>query len=74
MIFSFEGHRWRTRKEYNRLLNLTAAERYKLDELLKSRLRALGFDMTPFYPPAGTPTFDDVTYYMDSTTIKFDAG
>lgn len=63
MIFSREGYRGRAYRDYLRLLNLTAAERYKLDEMLKARLKNLGFDMTKFYPSAGGITFDDVTVY-----------
>lgn len=72
MIFSTEGYRWRTYRQYQRLLRLSAQERYKVDELLKQRMRALGFDLTMFYPPAGEVTADDVTYYADSTTITAD--
>lgn len=51
MIFSSEGYQGRHLQQYKRLLRLSDEERYKLDPILKDRLEAMGFDMTPFYPP-----------------------
>jgi len=72
MIFSMEGYQGRTLRQYRRLVQMSAEERYALDSALKDRLRALGFDMAPFYPPAGSATADDVTYYADTTNITAD--
>lgn len=70
--FSKEGYRGRALRDYNKLKRLKAVERYKLDEVVKLRLRSLGFDMTDFYPPAGDLSWDDETVYFDSTTATFD--
>jgi len=63
MIFAREGFRGRILSEYRRVLGLPAHERYKTDELVKQRMKNMGLDITPMYPPAGSVTFDDVTTY-----------
>ena len=72
MTFAREGFRGRIYSEYRRILTLPAHERYKTDELVKQRMRNMGLDITTMYPPAGTVTADDVTYYADSTLITAD--
>jgi hypothetical protein len=73
MNFASSGHHGRLYRQYLRLKNGPARDRYLLDPVLKHRLRALGFDMALFYPQDSVPSFDDVTIYMDSDIITFDA-
>lgn len=71
-MFHTDGSYGRQYQDFLKLTLLPATERYKLDQVLKDRLRLMGFNMTLFYPPAGSATADDVTYYADSTLITAD--